>query len=127
MQASQLTAIHKAKTILSQCGCFQGPPGPQGPQGPQGPTGKTLYYYSDGINTDPNVAGVDPCTYGLFIGSDGELWRSSAALAIDGSFTATLLNGTVRTIAKQSNGQIIAGGDFTAYNGDIYNLSLIHI
>ena len=116
MQSSQLTAIQKAKTVLSQCGCFQGPPGPQGPQGPQGPAGKSLYYYSDGINNDPNVAGADACVYGLFIGANGELWRSSPAIGIDGSFTATQLNGTVRAIAKQSTGKIIAGGDFTAYD-----------
>ena len=118
MQASQLTAINNAKNLLEQCGCFRGPPGPTGPTGS---AGKTLYYYSDGINTDPNAAGVDPCVYGLFIGTDGALWRSSPAIAIDGSFTASLLNGTVRTIAKQSTGKIVVGGDFTLYNATSYN------
>jgi uncharacterized delta-60 repeat protein len=121
MQASQLTAINNAKLLLEQCGCFRGPAGPTGPTGPTGSAGKTLYYYSDSINNDPNVAGVDPCVYGLFIGADGYLWRSSPATAIDISFTASLLNGTVRTIAKQSNGKIIVGGDFTLYDTTSYN------
>ena len=121
MQASQLTAINNAKLLLEQCGCFRGPPGPIGPQGPTGPPGKTLYYYSDSINNDPNVAGVDPCVYGLFIGADGYLWRSSPATAIDASFTASLLNGTVRTITKQSDGKILVGGDFTMYDTTAYN------
>ena len=121
MQASQLTAINNAKNLLEQCGCFRGPPGPEGPQGPTGPAGKTLYYYADSINNDPNIAGVDPCVYGLFIGADGYIWRSSPAIGIDNSFTASLLNNTVRTIAKQSDGKIIVGGDFTQYDTSTYN------
>ena len=115
MQASQLTAINKAKTVLSQCGCFQGPIGPIGPQGPQGEPGRSLLFYSDNVNTDPNIAGIDSSVYGLFIGADGSIWVSEPSTQIYNAFTTSQFNGTVRTITKQFDGKILVGGDFTLY------------
>ena len=115
MQASQLTAINKAKTILSQCGCFQGPIGPIGPQGPQGEPGRSLLFYSDNVNTNPNIAGIDSSVYGLFIGADGSIWVSEPSTQIYNAFTTSQFNGTVRTITKQFDGKILVGGDFTLY------------
>lgn len=121
MQASQLTAINKAKTILSQCGCFQGPIGPIGPQGPQGEPGRSLLFYSDNVNTDPNIAGIDSSIYGLFIGADGSIWVSEPSTQIYSAFTTSQFNGTVRTITKQFDGKILVGGDFTLYGSTSCN------
>ena len=121
MQASQLTAINKAKTVLSQCGCFQGPIGPVGPQGPQGEPGRSLLFYSDNVNTDPNIAGIDPSVYGLFIGADGYIWVSEPSTQIYSAFTTSQFNGTVRTITKQFDGKILVGGDFTLYGSTSCN------
>jgi uncharacterized delta-60 repeat protein len=121
MQASQLTAINKAKTVLSQCGCFQGPIGPVGPQGPQGEPGRSLLFYSDNVNTDPNIAGIDSSVYGLFIGSDGSIWVSEPSTQIYSAFTTSQFNGAVRTITKQFDGKILVGGDFTLYGSTSCN------
>jgi len=115
MQASQLTAINKAKTLLSQCGCFQGPIGLTGPTGPIGEAGRSLLFYSDNINTNPNIAGIDPSIYGLFIGADGNIWISEPSTQIYIAFTSSQFNGAIRTITKQFDGKIIVGGDFTLY------------
>ena len=121
MQASQLTAINRAKTVLSQCGCFQGPIGPIGPQGPQGEPGRSLLFYSDNVNTDPNIAGIDSTVYGLFIGADGSIWISEPSTQIYNAFTTSQFNGTVRTITKQFDGKILVGGDFTLYGSTSCN------
>ena len=121
MQASQLTAINKAKTLLSQCGCFQGPIGPIGPQGPQGEPGRSLLFYSDNVNTDPNIAGIDSSVYGLFIGADGSIWVSEPSTQIYNAFTTSQFNGTIRTITKQFDGKILVGGDFTLYGSTSCN------
>jgi len=121
MQASQLTAINKAKTVLSQCGCFQGPIGPVGPQGPQGESGRSLLFYSDNVNSNPNIAGIDSSVYGLFIGSDGSIWVSEPSTQIYSAFTTSQFNGTVRTITKQFDGKILVGGDFTLYGSTSCN------
>jgi uncharacterized delta-60 repeat protein len=121
MQASQLTAINKAKTILSQCGCFQGPIGPIGPQGTPGEPGRSLLFYSDNVNTNPNIAGIDPSVYGLFIGADGSIWVSEPSTQIYNAFTTSQFNGTVRTITKQFDGKILVGGDFTLYGSTSCN------
>ena len=121
MQSSQLTAIANAKRLLEECGCFKGPIGPEGPQGPQGPEGTTLFYYSDGVTNDPNSGNINGCIYGLFIGADGYIWRSSPSTQLDSSFTASYLNGEVNTITKQSDGKILVGGAFTLYGASSYN------
>jgi len=121
MQSSQLTALENAKRLLNECGCFRGPTGNQGTQGAQGDVGRSLLYYSDTINSDPNLASIDASIYGLFIGADGSIWTSEPSTQIYTSFTTSQLNGAVRTITKQFDGKILVGGDFTLYGATSCN------
>ena len=121
MQSSQLTALENAKRLLNECGCFRGPTGSQGTQGAQGDVGRSLLYYSDTVNSDPNLANIDASIYGLFIGVDGSIWTSEPSTQIYTSFTTSQLNGAVRTVTKQFDGKILVGGDFTLYGATSSN------
>ncbi|MDO7873513.1 T9SS type A sorting domain-containing protein [Hymenobacter sp. ASUV-10] len=89
-------------------------------------TGFSDYVYSVAVQADGKVlAGGDFTTYNGTTAN--RLVRLNADGTLDASFaTGTGFNSTVRSVAVQADGKVLAGGDFTTYNGTTAN-SLVRL